>query len=68
MRAADRPVWAIFRFSAVPTAISVHTPLLGGRRLTQAVGPLEECHQLFSMFRETCEIMYAYTISTTSLP
>jgi hypothetical protein len=38
MRAADRPLAAIFRFSTVPNGFSAHTPLLGGRRLTQAVG------------------------------
>jgi hypothetical protein len=38
MRAADRPVAAIFHFSTVPNSASAHTPVLGGRRLTLAVG------------------------------
>jgi hypothetical protein len=37
-RAADRPVAAIFHFRTVPNGISVHTLVLTGRRLTQAVG------------------------------
>jgi hypothetical protein len=36
--AADRPITAIFHFSAVPNGISVQSVALGGRRLTQAVG------------------------------
>jgi hypothetical protein len=38
-RAADRPIAAIFHFSTMPNGDSVHTSLLGGRRLTPAVGP-----------------------------
>jgi hypothetical protein len=40
MRAADRPVAAIFHFNSMPNGVSVHTPVLVGRRLTQVVGPL----------------------------
>jgi Uma2 family endonuclease len=37
--ATDRPVAAIFHSSTVPNGVSIHTPVPGGRRLTQAVGP-----------------------------
>jgi hypothetical protein len=37
MRATDRPIAAILRFSAVPIVVSVYTSGLGGRRLTQTV-------------------------------
>jgi hypothetical protein len=39
MRAADRPVAAIFHSSTVPNVVSVSSVALAGRRLTQTVGP-----------------------------
>jgi len=44
-RAADRPVAAIFHFSAMPNGVSVHTAVLVGRRLTPAVRrqPINAC-------------------------
>jgi hypothetical protein len=42
-RAADRPVAAIFHSSTIPNGVSAQTSLLGGRRLTHAVGLAAFC-------------------------
>jgi hypothetical protein len=41
--AADHPVAAIFRYLLCRPSAVVHTPLLGGRRLTRAVGQAAFC-------------------------
>jgi hypothetical protein len=50
--AADRPVWAIFYVSVCHPLVLVHPPLLAGRRLSVAVGPLHyrQCRRQPKLF------------------